>query len=62
MSVFKVGDVVHLKSGGPNMVIVEVRDDYALLVWTDKNDDLKNTELPTTVLTKYDDSIGVTYS
>jgi uncharacterized protein YodC (DUF2158 family) len=39
---FKIGDVVILKSGGPNMTITKIEDSICYLVWFDKND-IKNT-------------------
>lgn len=38
---FEVGDVVQLKSGGPNMTVKEVNETHTIAVWFPANDELK---------------------
>jgi len=45
MSIFKVGDVVRLKSGGPAMVVREANTNYVICVYTDVFGDIKDVSM-----------------
>ncbi len=53
MSEFKEGDVVKLKSGGPEMTVSEVKGDKLYCKWFDEKGELKAKYFKTTELTKY---------
>jgi uncharacterized protein YodC (DUF2158 family) len=50
----KVGDIVQLKSGGPNMTVTGFNEEYAVCAWFDGNDN-KNGAFPVNALQRSDD-------
>ena len=56
-SEFKAGDLVWLKSGGPQMTIESVDEPYATCVWFEKNTPIQH-QYPL-VLTKSDPEGGI---
>ena len=49
---FKPGDVVQLKSGGPQMTVADSSGGSILCIWTDKNKTFRE-PFPPVVLEKY---------
>ena len=45
-AVFKIGDIVQLKSGGPLMTVQKVRTDEVDCMWFDGSTLIKNTSFP----------------
>jgi uncharacterized protein YodC (DUF2158 family) len=45
MTPFDVGDIVELRSGGPDMTVAEVEEDMIAVVWFDENNIMRTEAL-----------------
>ncbi len=54
MSELKIGDVVELKSGGPEMTVGKVAGETCVAIWFDENNELCEVGFPTAALVKCD--------
>lgn len=43
---YKVGDIVHLRSGSPDLTVVELKNEDATVEWTDDDGVLNNWTFP----------------
>ncbi|ENO1790665.1 TPA: DUF2158 domain-containing protein [Vibrio alginolyticus] len=61
--VFEEGDVVRLKSGGPNMTVVEVDEEYGCFCqWFDEKGNLTQSTFNSKALEKPSDDAGVGFA
>ena len=61
MSKFKIGDVVQLKSGGPQMTVMKIEDSEVTCLWFNAKQEEKNGKYHEGLLRKYKASSGYTF-